>query len=133
MLIASFLVVIFLFLNRWENLKNTQQSVGVVLGFTLPHAENNMGYAALIAFHDEQNIIHQLIGPEDLLLKKGEMIKVLYEKRKPEQAYIYSFQEFWLSAICVSLGALLFLCAAIYSFIEAKDLLCFNLSRIFKY
>lgn len=42
-------------------------------------------------------------GPNNLYLNIGDEVKVIYLKSNPEQAYIYSFKGFWLSAFIYSI------------------------------
>ncbi len=133
LLIGISIVIIFLFLNRFDYIIGSTTTIGEVkyikmwtqgtisrTHYTAPIISFNYG-SKTITFQAETNMD----------LEKGEKVNVIYKNKNPQNARIYSFIGFWLAPILYSMIPLLFLTALILSFINKSDEILFSFNKGF--
>lgn len=85
---------------------NAGYADGVVTGIS--KAARGYGYHPRVMFADQNDRITTFNGAQNLKLKTGDRVKVIYKKNNPVRAAIFTFFGFWFNSILVCQVTLFF-------------------------
>lgn len=128
------LILVFITINRVNFIIGSNFTKGTII--KLQTVRGSKGYTSIVPivrFVDEQKYLYTFRGErEDSDYKIGEKVTVVYKVKDPSDAAVFSFIGFILSPLIYALLPLLFLAAAVYSFIAKNETVTFSIRGIVK-
>lgn len=124
------IIVLYLFLNRFDFIWGSSTTTGKVIGFEKWVARTGrISFRAPIIQFSTDNEQLTFQGETDMDIKLGETVEVIYKPSNPTNAEVYTFAGFWLSPIIYCLIPLIILIAAAFSFLKPSDTITINFSK----
>ena len=125
------IILFFIVLNRLVYISGSAITTGKVIGIQYGNSRSNYVYSSnryregsysfpVIQFNADSLRI-TFSGEHNVDLAAGETVSVIYKKKDPSQAKVYSFSGFWMAPLLYGLLPLLILAAVVFSFLEPKD------------
>ncbi|PLX06362.1 MAG: hypothetical protein C0596_17995 [Marinilabiliales bacterium] len=132
-IINLIVVVLFVGINRYRYISSAIITEGIVVGqkkYENKTFPEDSEYAPVIEFYnDEDRVI--FTADRNLGYKNGEVHKIIYKKKNPRNAKIYSFNGFWLGPLIMSIVPFIIISALIFGFMSKGDRIIFS-SKGFK-
>jgi len=124
-LIGIGIILFVIFMNKISFLLRCNHAEGEVIE-KVSHYTYTVNYGGksiypIVEFTVENHKI-TFIGGENLKCKIGDTVDVIYLKSDFTTAKIFSFNGFWLPGLIYGLIPFIFLSAAVFSFIDSKDI-----------
>ena len=123
------IVLMFLVINRINNITKSEIIDGIVIGHKIWENETfpeDTESAPIVSYYvEDENYV--FTAQRNLEYEAGEVIKVIYKKKHPEKANIYSFSGFWLTPFLYCFIPITLMSALIFSFISKNDLIILSL------
>ena len=118
-------ILLFLAVNRLNNILKSEITEGVVIGHKIWENKTfpeDTEISPIVSYKVDDEI-YDFTAQRNLKYETGQSIKVIFRKKHPENAYIYSFSGFWLSPILYCLIPIILLSALIFTLISKNDII----------
>jgi len=123
--VSIFLVLLFLVINRLNNVYKSHITDGVVIGHKIWENETfpeDTEIAPIVEFYTEDTRI-TFTSQRNLNYEINDKVNVIYKEKNPHNANIYSFYGFWLEPLILSFIPITIISALIFAFISKKDII----------
>ena len=124
-LIGIIIILFFVFLNKMRFLINSESATGHLIKMEI----HNGGNLFPIIGYTAKGYDVQFAATDNMTIENPKSVKVIYDPDNLTDAKVFTFQGFLLPGLMYGIIPLIFLAAAVYSFIDKDEIFVFNLSE----
>ncbi len=131
------IIFTFYFLNKFHFISNAEQTKGVCVGYDFIYREGRDSssipdkFYPIVAYHvDEES--YTLRGIEEVMMDKGDVLKVIYKSDDPADAYVFNFIGFWYFGLLYSIMAVMGMIVIAYGALDKNNVLRITLPFVRK-